>query len=394
LLMIACLIQWVIQGNSILIENWEDPGSGNPLLDTFNGICVGLLGITGFETSCNYIEDQKPGVFPKTIRNMWVLAFIFNAPISFLAITIMPLSTFKVHQNDIISTLGGYAAGDWLRIFITVDAVIVLGAGVLTGFVGVSGLIHRMASDHLLPQFLLNRNRFTNTYHWIILSFLVFCITLFTIVGGNVTSLSGVFAVSFLSVLCMFAVGNILLKFKRGRLYRPIHVSTGTAVFGFACILAGLIGNIIYDPTIAGYFAIYFGILFTIMMIMLNRVWLLKTIFFYLDKTVTLHKYKLDKVLIRSIKKLKQQPVVFFTKTDELHILNKAILYVKNSESSSFLKLIHIYEKIEDIPPRLEANHRVLDELYPKIQIDLIFIQGEFNPKTVECISKHLRIPK
>ncbi|CAG8622058.1 2625_t:CDS:2, partial [Racocetra fulgida] len=42
-------------------NNWKDPGSGNPLLDIFNGVCVGLLGITGFETSSNYIEDQKPG---------------------------------------------------------------------------------------------------------------------------------------------------------------------------------------------------------------------------------------------------------------------------------------------------------------------------------------------
>ncbi|CAG8497632.1 9072_t:CDS:10 [Cetraspora pellucida] len=366
LLMITCLIQWIIQGNSILIENWKDPGSGNPLLDIFNGVCIGLLGITGFETSSNYIEDQKPGVFPKTMRNMWVLALVFNAPISFFATSLMPLSTFKEHQNDIIATLGGYAAGNWLKIFIIVDAVIVLGAGVLTGFVGVTGLIYRMASDNILPQFLLSKNRFTGTHHWIILSFFIFCITLFTIVNGNITSLSGVFAVAFLSDLCMYAIGNIFLKYKRGRLYRPIRVSTGTALFGLACILSGLVGNIIYNPSIAEYFAIYF-----------------------------------DDVIIKLIKRLKKQPVVFFTKTDELHVLNKAILYVKSSEPSGYLKLIHIYEKIEDvsmaienIPSRLEANHRVLDELYPKIQIDLIFIQGVFNPKTVDCISKHFQISK
>ncbi|CAG8575476.1 6282_t:CDS:2, partial [Cetraspora pellucida] len=362
LLMITCLIRWIIQGNSILIENWKDPGSGNPLLDIFNGVCIGLLGITGFETSSNYIEDQKPGVFPKTMRNMWVLALVFNAPISFFATSLMPLSTFKEHQNDIIATLGGYAAGNWLKIFIIVDAVIVLGAGVLTGFVGVTGLIYRMASDNILPQFLLSKNRFTGTHHWIILSFFIFCITLFTIVNGNITSLSGVFAVAFLSDLCMYAIGNIFLKYKRGRLYRPIRVSTGTALFGLACILSGLVGNIVYNPSIVEYFAIYFGALFTIMWLMLNRVWLLKTIFFYLDKSVMLHKYKLDDVIIRLIKKLKKQPVVFFTKTDELHVLNKAILYVKSSEPSGYLKLIHIYEKIEDIPSRLEANHRVLDE--------------------------------
>lgn len=203
LLIVASVIRWIIQGNQVLIENWKDPGSGNPLLDIFNGACVGLLGITGFETSSNYIEDQKPDVFPKTMRNMWILVLIFNAPISFLSLTIMPLSIIREHQNDAVSVMGKYAAGDWLQILITADAVIVLCAGVLTGFVGVTGLIQRMASDHILPQFLLRKNRITETYHWIILSFLIFCVTLYTIVGGDVTSLSGVFAVSFLSVLCM-----------------------------------------------------------------------------------------------------------------------------------------------------------------------------------------------
>ncbi|CAG8827698.1 21154_t:CDS:2, partial [Gigaspora rosea] len=77
-----------------------------------------------------------------------------------------------------------------------------------------------------------------------------------------------------------------------------VRVSSGIAVLGLACILVALIGNIVLDPSIAGYFAIYFG-------------------------TVTLHKYGLDAVIIRLIQNLKQQPVVFFTNTDELHILNK-----------------------------------------------------------------------
>ncbi|RHZ89733.1 hypothetical protein Glove_11g36 [Diversispora epigaea] len=394
LLIIASVVRWIIQGNDILIENWKDPGSGNPLLDIFNGVCVGLLGVTGFETSSNYIEDQKPDVYPKTVRNMWILVSIFNAPISFLALTIIPLSTIKEHQNDAISTIGKYAAGNWLEIFIVIDAVIVLCGGVLSGFVGATGLIQRMTSDHILPQFLLRKNRFTGTYHWIILSFLIFCITLYVIVGGDTTSLAGVFAISFLSVLCMFAIGNILLKYKRGRLYRKVRVSTGVVFLGLASILAGLIGNIVYNPQMAHYFLIYFGSLFFVMLLMLNRVWLLKTLFFYLDKIIILHKFKVADTVISLIKKLKEQPVIFFTNTDELHILNKAILYVKDSESSGHIKFVHLYEKIEDIPKKLEASHVVLDELYPKIQIDLMFIQGKFDPETVEAISIHLKIPK
>ncbi len=29
-----------------------------------------MLGITGFETSANFIEEQEPGVYAKTLRNM------------------------------------------------------------------------------------------------------------------------------------------------------------------------------------------------------------------------------------------------------------------------------------------------------------------------------------
>lgn len=38
----------------------------------FFGFSVSLLGVSGFETSANYIEEQKEGVFAKTLRNMWI----------------------------------------------------------------------------------------------------------------------------------------------------------------------------------------------------------------------------------------------------------------------------------------------------------------------------------
>ena len=44
----------------------------------FYGFSAGLLGISGFETSANFVEEQKPGVFPKTLRNMHVIVSFFN----------------------------------------------------------------------------------------------------------------------------------------------------------------------------------------------------------------------------------------------------------------------------------------------------------------------------
>lgn len=113
------------------------------------------------------------------------------------------------------------------------------------------------------------------------------------------------------------------------------------------------------------------------MLLMLNRIWLLKTLFFFFDQVTILHQFPfVERAFIRSIRALKKQPVVFFTKTDEIHHLNKAVLYVRANESAGSIKFVHIYDKIEDIPERLEANHRVLDEIYPKIQIDLVCISN------------------
>jgi hypothetical protein len=52
----------------------------------FFGFSAGLLGISGFETSANFVEEQRPGVFPKTLRNMWIIVSIYN-PIIRYAIT-------------------------------------------------------------------------------------------------------------------------------------------------------------------------------------------------------------------------------------------------------------------------------------------------------------------
>lgn len=55
------------------------------------GVSAGLLGITGFETSCNYIEEQAAGVFPKTLRNMWLLVTIMNPLMSIVSLGVLPL---------------------------------------------------------------------------------------------------------------------------------------------------------------------------------------------------------------------------------------------------------------------------------------------------------------
>jgi hypothetical protein len=51
-LMIASVVTWIQHGNDTLRNNWNagQPGSASGVArDIFNGICLGLLGVTGFE---------------------------------------------------------------------------------------------------------------------------------------------------------------------------------------------------------------------------------------------------------------------------------------------------------------------------------------------------------
>jgi len=36
------------------------------------GFSAAMLGVSGFESSSNFVEQQRPGVFRLTLRNMWV----------------------------------------------------------------------------------------------------------------------------------------------------------------------------------------------------------------------------------------------------------------------------------------------------------------------------------
>jgi amino acid transporter len=72
--------------------NWHY-GSGQYTipLGIYFGFAKALLGVSGFESSSNYIEEQLPGVFPKTLRNMWGITAVLNTWLSILLLLLLPL---------------------------------------------------------------------------------------------------------------------------------------------------------------------------------------------------------------------------------------------------------------------------------------------------------------
>src|SRR6185312_7963962 len=112
LLLICSAIYFVIVNGIDLAQiNFHSPLKGSVSNAIFLGFSTAMLGITGFETSANFIEEQKPGVFPKTLRNMWVLVLIINPIIALLAVSIMPLDVVPLHQAAFLSFMGKQTAG-------------------------------------------------------------------------------------------------------------------------------------------------------------------------------------------------------------------------------------------------------------------------------------------
>ncbi|KAG0304192.1 hypothetical protein BGZ99_002465, partial [Dissophora globulifera] len=280
-IMVTALIHWIRNGNDILISNWQTPHPDtNVARLIWDGFCLGLLGVTGFESAESYLEDLKPGAFPSVINYMWICITVVNAPMTLLVMAVVPMSEVLDNPASSILALARAVSGNspWLTYWLAIDAAIVLGAGVLTGMVGVLGLFERLARDQILPPFLLIRNKWTGVFQYIILFFTALCITLYASTRGDVTSLSGVFAVAFLCVMTSYSAANIMLYVNRPRLSRrsakrvPIFVTT--TVFGI--FAASVIGNAVIDPSIFKTFAIYFAIVHVILLAFMNRVWILR----------------------------------------------------------------------------------------------------------------------
>jgi amino acid transporter len=177
----------------------------------FFGFAASLLGISGFESSANFVEDQAEGIFPKTLRNMWAAVAFFNPAMAMLALALVPIHHVDGHQEALLAHMAQISGGGWLANLISIDAAMVLSGAVLTSFIGVNGLVRRMALDRCLPQFLLKTNR-RGTTHRIVITFFLLCVSILLITQGQLKALAGVYTISFLSVMALFGLGNIFLK--------------------------------------------------------------------------------------------------------------------------------------------------------------------------------------
>lgn len=387
----------VLQDTSVFAANWEVPAPGGMWKAVFFGFSAAMLGVSGFESSANFIEEQEEGVFPKTLRNMWIAVAIFNPLISVLAMGLLPLGQMIGHKQDLLAEMGMLSAGRWLQLLVSADATLVLSGAVLTSYVGVTGLVRRMALDRCLPQFLLQENRWRGTNHWIILLFFVLCCSILTITAGKIETLAGVYTLSFLGVMGLFAIGNMLLKVKRDRLPRPVRASWPTVLLALVAVGLALLGNLLLNPEYVRIFGIYFGVVLAIVGIMFLRVQILKVVL-AVSRMALERSHgappRLSRWILQWIDRINSQGIIFFTRGDNLVTLNRAALYVLRNEQAHRLRVIHCYEREEDIPPYLAEQIRTIDRIYPELRIDLMLAKGRFGPELIERLSRRLDVPK
>ncbi len=382
-------------GTGVLFANLATPAPGGITTALFFGFSAAMLGISGFESSANFVEEQEEGVFPKTLRNMWIVVSVFNPVMAVLALALVPIAAVPLHQEALLAHMGSSAAGNWLGTLISVDAALVLSGAVLTSFVGVSGLVGRMTLDRCLPQFLLKKSP-RGTTHRIIIGFFLLTVSVLFITKGDLKALAGVYTLSFLSVMLLFALGNVLLKIKRASLPRPTQASWLAILIAMAAVGAGLLGNAVMNPHYLAVFMDYFIPAFLIVAVMLGRIVLLKALLFVVRKliaTLVRPLTRLTQKVRESIELINAQQVVFFTRGDNIANLNRVMLYVRRNEHTGRIKMVHISSSPDDVPPNLKSDLEFLDKAYPEISIEFVVRQGVFSPQLVSSLSSEWGIP-
>jgi amino acid transporter len=375
-------------------HNWQlFQQQGNWAKPLFFGFCAAMLGISGFESSANYVESQKPGVFRLTLRNMWLAVIVFNPLIALLALGIQPMPELAAHQEDLLVFLGGVVGGDFMKTFIAIDACLVLSGAVLTSYVGVGGLVHRMTLDQCFPQFLLKSNRW-RSFPFVILGFMALCLSILFLTKGDILLLGGVYVISFLGVMTAFAIGNMLLKVNRRELKRTYVAGWTTVILGALATMVTLVGNIILDVNYLWYFAVYFVPAVIGGIITYSRMPILRGALRLIDQglsRITSWRLKVED----TIAEISNVRVVVFVGWGALPRIIKAFDYLSRNEDCQNVLVFRFYANEDPSADlNIHRNIQIIRELHPELKIEYQSRKGEFSPASVDALSKELEVPK
>lgn len=377
--------------NANLHTSWQIIDMKGGLLPAlYLAFSASLLGVSGFESSANFVEEQGHGVFRKTLRNMLIGVTIFNPLIALVIVNSMPYAEIVAAKDFLLSDAASVIGGEAYRYFIVIDAFLVLSGAVLTSYVGVSGLLSRMAGDNCLPNFMGKINK-KGSYTRIILLFFALCSSILLITKGNLLSLAGVYTIAFLGVMSLFAFGNLILKESRSELKRTYSAPILAVITAFILTFLGIIGNIRIDSHNLIFFEYYFIPALIVIMAIIYMDYLLMFALRVTRRFPKIHNYIQEKFEDVSEGRF----VAFIHHSNRLYqILN----YIDRNETGRNVRLVVCrshdtrnlkknYNDVKDAMPILEKAG-----IFPDLNVTLDYIDEEFGPDTINKAEKMYRI--
>lgn len=392
------VLTWVyfLQGHSFFSQNLNDSQtlltSNEGLVNVFIlGFAASLLGVSGFESSANFVEDQEPGVFRKTLRNMLLGVLILNPLLTLAVLNTAPMADIVASKEFLLAEQGQIIGGNLFQSIVVLDAFLVLMGAVLTSFISVNGLVYRMASDACLPGFLTKRN-LGRSYPRIAFSFLLLAVLVLLVTGGQMMALAGLYTVSFLLVMALFALGNLILRETRTELKRTYRAPLLFVILALIATSIGLIGNVLIDPLNLYFFALYF---IPAMIVVIGFVFQDHSISLMLLLTKpspTLHRY-----LQKRFEHMQDGTLIAFI--NHVGRLHQILSYIERNETGHNIILVHCNLDEDQRLQRTQEIKEILPQLkkagvFPYFNIKVVEKKENFGPKIVDEVSRQFKIGK
>ncbi|GAA6032072.1 hypothetical protein JCM8097_007054 [Rhodosporidiobolus ruineniae] len=437
ILFVAAVVYWGRHGNAQLASNWEAgqlPTPGGVARAIYKGVCVAFLGVTGWETAPDYVSSLRPDrrTYPRVLRSLQVIAVCINAPLLLVVFAVLPMEDI-LGNASVLSALGKRSAHKWLGLLVTVDAVLILCATILAGLVSAIALLHRLSLDGYLPRLVLKPLPFSGVPSLVVGLFAALCLVVYTSSGCSLDTVSNMFALVFLAVMTLYPLSLLLMRYNRPSLPPSSAPKTPFLLVLFTlCLSFALISGVIWNqPVSLGLFAAYKVALFVAVLACARKGTGLRYAWWVCQHGVGWTSGA--EWCVRMMKKSKEgKDVVLFVKSDEINTLFERISYVEQNEDLARVKLVHFYgqsssasrlttggavdatkskeeigvedgeatpeqgtgmSSVDDIPSELEANFRILDEAFPSITIDLVFLRAPFSPPYIHALAHRLSIP-
>ncbi|KAJ7794395.1 hypothetical protein B0H14DRAFT_2923289 [Mycena olivaceomarginata] len=324
---VASSVHWARTGNAQLRQNWRD---GQP-------------------PSHAAIATAAPGHFPTVLRNLHLPTIVLNTLMIALVLATVPLEQVLGGAN-VLSVLAQISAGPWLRKWIVVDAAVVLCGG--------------LAYDRVVPQVFLRVLPVSGAPYVSVLMFTGMS------GGASLAIVSKMFSLVWLTVMALFPLALLLLRFNRGRMPRARTGPDGVVSTS--------------PPTSSALLAVFAATQ--------NQVQLLRAVYWAYDQ-YPCGARRGGPRWWGVIARLKRAAFELIYNAQINHLLHMLLYVREENEETSCVKVVHFCDAESGCRLSWRQMRRFVDEAFPEITIDLIIVQGLFSPSNVAALADRLKIP-